>query len=63
MKKNKIPTLAAIVIGAILMISGPLFTVQNADACTSKKIYQSGSKFLWDCVGSTGNTCGRCVRY
>ncbi len=63
MKKMKFPTLVAMALGVILMIAGSVFTVQDAEACSTKKTWQRGAKIAWDCVGTTGNTCGRCKRY
>ncbi len=63
MKKIKFPTLSVFVVAAILMVTGPTFTVQNVEACTTKETWQRGTKILWDCVGTSGTSCGRCKKY
>ena len=60
MKKVKLPVLGAVVIAVILMVGGSFLNMQNAKACTTQEVYTYGTKFLWDCVGSSGHDCGRC---
>jgi len=61
MKKTRLPRLAVVALAAVLILAGPLFLVQEAEACRPGTKYVEGTRVIF-CWGKNGDDCKRCVK-